>query len=106
MDLSYTDEDEAFRAEIRGWLEDNLTGEFAALKGLGGPGKDHEAIEERLAWNRHLAAHGWTGVGWPTEHGGRGLEPVAAGDLPRGVRARRRARRGSTTSARSCSARR
>ncbi len=73
MDLGYSDEDEAFRAEIRGWLEDHLTGEFEALKGLGGPGKEHEAIEARLAWNRHLAEHGWTGVGWPKEHGGRGL---------------------------------
>ena len=73
MDLSYSAEDEAFRAEIRAWLEDNLTGEFADLKGLGGPGKEHQAIEERLAWNRHLAEHGWTGVGWPKEHGGRGL---------------------------------
>jgi alkylation response protein AidB-like acyl-CoA dehydrogenase len=73
VDLSYSAEDETFRAEIRTWLDDNLTGEFAALKGLGGPGKDHEAIEERLAWNRHLAEHGWTGVGWPAEHGGRGL---------------------------------
>jgi alkylation response protein AidB-like acyl-CoA dehydrogenase len=73
VDLSYTAEDEAFRAEIRGWLEDHLAGQWAALKGLGGPGKDHEAIDERLAWNRHLAEHGWTGVGWPEEHGGRGL---------------------------------
>jgi alkylation response protein AidB-like acyl-CoA dehydrogenase len=73
VDVSYSDEDEAFRAEIRTWLEDNLTGEFAAVKGLGGPGKEHQAIDERLAWNRHLAAHGWTGVGWPKEHGGRGL---------------------------------
>jgi len=73
VDLSYSAEDEAFRAEIRAWLEDNLAGEFAGLVGLGGPGKDHEAVAERLAWNRHLAAHGWTGVGWPKEHGGRGL---------------------------------
>jgi alkylation response protein AidB-like acyl-CoA dehydrogenase len=73
VDLSYSAEDEAFRAEIRAWLEENLSGEFANLKELGGPGKEHEAIEERLAWNRHLAAHGWTGVGWPKEHGGRGL---------------------------------
>jgi alkylation response protein AidB-like acyl-CoA dehydrogenase len=73
VDLSYSAEDEAFRAEIRAWLEEHLTGEFAALKGLGGPGKDHQAIEQRLAWNRHLAEHGWTGVGWPAEHGGRGL---------------------------------
>jgi alkylation response protein AidB-like acyl-CoA dehydrogenase len=73
VDLRYSEEDEAFRAELRAWLGDHLTGEFAAVKGLGGPGKDHEAIDERLAWNRHLAEHGWTGVGWPTEHGGRGL---------------------------------
>jgi alkylation response protein AidB-like acyl-CoA dehydrogenase len=66
-------EDRAFRAEVRGWLEDNLVGEFAALKGLGGSGKDLEAHEERLAWDRHLAAHRWTCIGWPREHGGRGL---------------------------------
>ncbi|MDN4162906.1 acyl-CoA dehydrogenase family protein [Nocardioides abyssi] len=73
MDLTYSAEDEAFRAEVRDFLEEHLRGEHAALKGLGGPGRDHEAIEERLAWNRLLAEHGWTCVGWPTEHGGRGL---------------------------------
>ncbi|MDO9497624.1 MAG: acyl-CoA dehydrogenase family protein [Nocardioides sp.] len=73
MDLSYSEEDQAFRVEIRAWLEENLTGEWAELRGLGGAGRDHEKFEERLAWNRHLAAHGWTCVGWPKEHGGRGL---------------------------------
>lgn len=73
MDLRYSDADLAFRAEIRDWLGDHLAGEWGALRGLGGPGRDHEAIDERLAWNRHLAAHGWTCVGWPVEHGGRGL---------------------------------
>ncbi|TDO14388.1 alkylation response protein AidB-like acyl-CoA dehydrogenase [Mycobacterium sp. BK086] len=64
---------EEFRAEVRAWLADNLVGEYAALKGLGGPGREHEAFEERLAWNRHLAAAGLTCLGWPVEHGGRGL---------------------------------
>ncbi|ODR06145.1 acyl-CoA dehydrogenase [Mycolicibacillus koreensis] len=64
---------EEFRAEVRQWLADNLVGEFAELKGLGGPGREHEAFEERLAWNRHLAAAGLTCLGWPVEHGGRGL---------------------------------
>jgi alkylation response protein AidB-like acyl-CoA dehydrogenase len=68
-----TQADEAFRAEVRGWLEDNLSGEFASVRGLGGPGRDDEEFGQRLAWNRHLAAHGWTCVGWPVEHGGRGL---------------------------------
>ncbi len=48
-----------FRAEVRDWLADNLVGDYAALKGLGGPpGREHEAFEERLAWNRHMAAAG------------------------------------------------
>jgi len=62
-----------FRAEVRQWLADNLVGEFAALKGLGGPGREHEAFIERRAWNQHLAAAGLTCLGWPEEHGGRGL---------------------------------
>jgi alkylation response protein AidB-like acyl-CoA dehydrogenase len=64
---------EEFRAEVGDWLAANLVGEFAALKGLGGPGREHEAFEERLAWNRHLAEAGLTCLGWPVEHGGRGL---------------------------------
>ncbi|MFD0031375.1 acyl-CoA dehydrogenase family protein [Streptomyces sp. NPDC055059] len=63
---------EEFRAEIRAWLADHLVGEFAELRGRGGPGREHEAFEGRLAWERHMAAHGWTCVGWPVEHGGRG----------------------------------
>ncbi|MFF1465235.1 acyl-CoA dehydrogenase family protein [Streptomyces sp. NPDC058330] len=63
---------EEFRTEVRGWLRTNLTGEFAALRGRGGPGREHEAFAERLAWERHMAAAGWTCVGWPVEYGGRG----------------------------------
>jgi alkylation response protein AidB-like acyl-CoA dehydrogenase len=62
-----------FRAEVRDWLADNLVGEFAALKGLGGPGNDNVAFDGRRAWNQHLAAAGFTCLGWPEEHGGRGL---------------------------------
>ncbi|GAA1981603.1 acyl-CoA dehydrogenase family protein [Catenulispora subtropica] len=71
MELTYTAADEAFRAEVRAWLRDHLTGEFAAAKGLGGPGREHEAFDVRVAWDRHLAAHGWTCLDWPREYGGR-----------------------------------
>jgi alkylation response protein AidB-like acyl-CoA dehydrogenase len=73
VDLTYSVEDDEFRAEIRGWLESNLTGEFAELRGAGGEGHEHEAFDARLAWNRHMANAGWTCIGWPVEHGGRGL---------------------------------
>lgn len=63
---------EEFRTEFRNWLAAHLTGEFASLRGRGGPGREHEAFAERLGWERHMAAEGWTCVGWPKEHGGRG----------------------------------
>nr|WP_264294578.1 acyl-CoA dehydrogenase family protein [Nocardia brasiliensis] len=56
---------------MREWLADNLNGEYRELRGLGGPGREHEAFDERLAWDRHLAAAGWTCLGWPEEYGGR-----------------------------------
>ena len=65
-----TDRDAEFRERARRWLEQNLTGEFADLRGQGGPGREHEHFEQRRAWNRHLAASGWTCLGWPREYGG------------------------------------
>jgi alkylation response protein AidB-like acyl-CoA dehydrogenase len=63
---------EELRAELRQWLRDNLTGDFAAARGLGGPGREHESFDIRLRWERHLGDAGWTCIGWPGEHGGRG----------------------------------
>nr|WP_040586706.1 acyl-CoA dehydrogenase family protein [Sciscionella marina] len=83
-----------FRQQVRAWLEENLRGRFAELRGLGGPGSEHEAFELRLEWERHLAAAGWTCLGWPAEHGGRGAslaeqvvfhEEYAAANAPAGV---------------------
>ncbi len=74
MDLHFSAEDEAFRAEARGWLGEALAGDFAVVRGRGGPGDEHSLFDERLAWEQHLGAHGWIGVGWPVEAGGRGLD--------------------------------
>src|SRR5271165_2211023 len=70
--VQLTAADEEFRGRIRDWLDTNLAGEFAGLRGRGGPGREHEHFEQRLAWNRQLAAAGWTCIGWPAEYGGRG----------------------------------
>jgi alkylation response protein AidB-like acyl-CoA dehydrogenase len=64
--------DERFRHGVRDWLHANLTGDFADARGLGGPGREHEAFDVRLAWDRKLAESGWTCLGWPVEYGGRG----------------------------------
>ncbi len=73
MDLSFTPEEEAFRKDVRAYLDDLLHGEFAGIRGRGGPGDEHSFFDERLAWEKRLGADGWTCVGWPAEHGGRDL---------------------------------
>ncbi len=73
MELRESAEDRAFRSGVRDWLESNLTGDFANARGLGGSGREHEAFDVRVAWERHLADAGWTCIGWPQEYGGRDL---------------------------------
>jgi alkylation response protein AidB-like acyl-CoA dehydrogenase len=73
VDLRETPDDRTFREEVRTFLEESLSGDFAVTRGRGGPGDEGALFDERLAWERHLGAHGWTCVGWPKEHGGRGL---------------------------------
>jgi len=63
----------AFREEIRTWMSEHLSGEFAKLSHRGGPGDEHAFVQERMVWEQELATGGWTCVGWPVEHGGRGL---------------------------------
>jgi alkylation response protein AidB-like acyl-CoA dehydrogenase len=72
MDLRDRPEDVAFRDEIRRFLDDKLTGEFAELGGRGGSGDETYGFEVRRRWEHVLAAGGWTGLGWPRGHGGRG----------------------------------
>ena len=72
MDFRFSAADEAFRAEVRDWLAEHLVGEFAELRGAGGPGREHEGFETRLAWEQLLGKHRWIGLGWPSPHG-RGL---------------------------------
>ena len=64
--------DEEFRAEVREWLAAHVVGEFAELKGRGGPGDEEIGFDTRVDWEQVLGDAGWIGLGWPTEHGGRG----------------------------------
>ena len=68
--MSYPSDAEAFRSEIRSWLEDNLP------KGWFDPGFEMSA-EERKAfnegWPQKLYGGGWICATWPKEYGGRGL---------------------------------
>ena len=64
MDLTLSASEEAFRDEVRSWLEANH------------PGPEPKGIEEsfdfRLRWQRTLHGAGYAGISWPKEYGGRG----------------------------------
>jgi alkylation response protein AidB-like acyl-CoA dehydrogenase len=62
----------AFRDEVRTWLTERLEGEYAGVVGTGGPGREHEHVEERQAWEQELGRGKWVGLGWAREAGGRG----------------------------------
>jgi alkylation response protein AidB-like acyl-CoA dehydrogenase len=72
MHLRFSDADEAFRRRVAEWLAVNLAGEFAPLRGRGGPGDESAFVEERRAFERALGRAGFTCLGWPREWGGRG----------------------------------
>lgn len=71
MKMQESEINEAFRAEVREWMAQHLTGKFAPLKhasGLGAEGYDAELAKE---WEQELAKGGWTGLGWEARYGGR-----------------------------------
>ena len=71
MDLRDSPDEAAFRAEARRWLDENLAGRFAEVRGVGRVGSEHEGRDLRVAFEQKLGADGWTCIGWPVEWGGR-----------------------------------
>ena len=70
MDLTYPPEAEAFRKEIRAWLEENLPA------GWGEPGFEmtpEQRKEFHESWTAKLFEGGWICASWPPEYGGKGL---------------------------------
>ncbi|MDH6433553.1 alkylation response protein AidB-like acyl-CoA dehydrogenase [Streptomyces sp. SAI-144] len=65
MDLAFTQEDEAFRAEARSWLHAHVPA--CPLPSL----ETEEGFAAHRAWEAELAADRWSVVNWPTAYGGR-----------------------------------
>ncbi len=74
MDLGFTPEEEAFRQEVRTWLDLNLPAEWRH-RGVGGYREDDETELQRQ-WQRRLHDGEWLKLAWPREAGGRGATPV------------------------------
>ncbi|HVD01562.1 MAG TPA: acyl-CoA dehydrogenase family protein [Candidatus Dormibacteraeota bacterium] len=73
MDLKFSAEDEAFRDEVRTWLEANLPPEWRH-RGVGGYREDEDEEIQR-DWQKRLHKGGWLKLAWPRESGGRDATP-------------------------------
>ncbi len=72
MELTWSADEEAFRAEARDWLDANVAAWRADCGGDPASGDTRDGFAQHLAWERRLFDGGWAAVSWPVEHGGRG----------------------------------
>jgi alkylation response protein AidB-like acyl-CoA dehydrogenase len=73
MDLTYTPEQEEFRAKVRAFLEENVPRSgLAAREGR----EDREWLERAKVWQRKLYDAGYVALSWPKEYGGQAMDPV------------------------------
>ncbi len=72
MDLNYSAADDAFRQEVRGWLQANLP------KDIQDKVLNHRRLsrEDFVRWHKALAGKGWSVPHWPVEWGGTGWSPI------------------------------
>jgi hypothetical protein len=72
MRLDFTPEDEAFRAEVRQFVHDNLSPELKRKSELGLRLERADYVE----WYTRLYERGWITPSWPKEAGGPGWTPL------------------------------
>jgi alkylation response protein AidB-like acyl-CoA dehydrogenase len=75
MDFDFTPEQEAFRKEVRQWLERNLPDDLRG-RGFAATRADRAQVERLRGWQRTMHEAGYVGIDWPREFGGRGATLV------------------------------
>jgi pimeloyl-CoA dehydrogenase large subunit len=72
MELRFTDEERAFREEVRGFIDKNLPA-ATRERMIAGRTPTKEMV---VQWQRALNAKGWAVPHWPVEWGGTGWTPI------------------------------
>ncbi|MCP5083709.1 MAG: pimeloyl-CoA dehydrogenase large subunit, partial [Alphaproteobacteria bacterium] len=72
MDLNYTEEEIAFRDEVRAFLDAELP------NNINHKVKNHLRLsrEDMVEWHAILNKRGWLAANWPEEHGGAAWNAV------------------------------
>jgi alkylation response protein AidB-like acyl-CoA dehydrogenase len=72
MDLRFTPEEVAFRAEVRAFIHDNLPADIRERMRLGHPPRKQDTV----TWQRILNKKGWAAFNWPKAYGGPGWTAI------------------------------
>lgn len=72
MDSFFTEEEKAFREEVRAFIRDNLPDDLARKTRAG----LHLSRADMARWNAILDARGWAAHHWPQAYGGPGWSPI------------------------------
>lgn len=73
MEFRLTQEQESFRKEVQGWLQQVLPRFQVGLDFIGHSDVESEDTRYSPAFSRELGRKGWIGVAWPRQYGGQGL---------------------------------
>jgi alkylation response protein AidB-like acyl-CoA dehydrogenase len=71
MNFDFTEAEEAFRKEVRAWLEQNPPDDLRG-KAFAASRADVDEVRRLRAWQKTMAEAGFVGMDWPREFGGRG----------------------------------
>src|SRR5712692_4517045 len=75
MNFDFSEQEEAFRKEVRHWLETNLPDDLRG-RAFASSRADPEEVRRLRAWQKTMHAAGYVGMDWPREFGGRGASIV------------------------------
>src|SRR5581483_7032747 len=73
MNLGYTDEERAFREEVRAFVAERLPDD---IRRKVRDGEEALVKDDYYRWHRELHQRGWVAPGWPRRYGGTGWTPV------------------------------
>lgn len=72
MDVTWSEEAEAYRAKVKAFLDANLPSDWQGIGAL----SNEEGDEFTTKWRQTLANNNLLAVSWPVEYGGAGLSPL------------------------------
>jgi len=74
MDIQFSAEDNAFREEVRQFLDEAYTPDLRQEMARSKNG--YMSKQSHVTWQKRLFERGWAAPNWPVEHGGAGFTPV------------------------------